>query len=207
VSADSTPTAEVVEQFLRDRDARADERARRYPGEWIARDRVLPLVFAWFERRERQALGGMYRFATEAERMSVGAREALADGAGVNVRTIWRLTTEKPSISFRKGGRQVVTAEGAEKYLSFDYVDRLLIAMNAEYLWHVDAADGGFADVYEAAPLDAAEVALLDRARRAANRRNACPGCDGLKSRESILCRDCRSGVQRVEAVAMRAAA
>lgn len=151
----------VAEQYLRDRAERARAKAEKNPGEWVERDRVLAVVKNWIDRFERQTFGASYRVMSEDERKKAGAREALAEAMGVNVRTLWRLTADEPSVfvrAARDGRGSFVTAEGCEPYLSAAYLDRLLVAIDRPDLWHIPAADGGFLDVFEAGCGDVIEV-------------------------------------------------
>lgn len=103
---------------------------RRAP-EWIPADRFVPILEEYLARED---LTNTRTGTGEAQVAGTyPVRETLAKRAGLSSRALHRYLS------------------GESRYISLDYADRLLCAMDKTYLWFTDLSDLYFADVREAA--------------------------------------------------------
>ena len=121
------------------------------------------MVEEWIEQHEREIIGSAWARTGENQRRKLAcSRRILAQRAGLSERAIWRLLCPEPKVIAKK--RRVESycpwgVAGGEPYLPLDLVDRLFIAMDRGDLWYAPPEQGGFSDIYWAAPQPLEEAA------------------------------------------------
>lgn len=136
-----------IEVAWHTRDSRARKKKRYEPGFWVERERVQAVLERWIREFEaRKPRNDTWRGVGNDTGLS--GREALAESAGISIRTLYRLLGGRGiSVHPPRTPNGLPYFSGCERFVSVYTVDQIMTRIGWQHILYADPPEG-FADVY-----------------------------------------------------------